>query len=153
MHEPALTDALNERPYRHVNLGPWLIAPYDYLGRVASQRFGGGPNAFFPTPHEVVACMVEMTFGDAAKGGADLRTYSVCDPCVGSGRMLLHASNYSMFLFGQDIDPLMVEITKINGALYAPWLVCPPPESLASKRKLVPPPPAVKRVPPPLSRG
>ena len=53
------------------------------------------------------------------------RTLSVCDPCVGSGRMLLHASNLSLNLWGQDIDSLAIAMCKINGALYAPWLSFP----------------------------
>ncbi len=47
-----------------------------------------------------------------------------------SGRMLLHASNYSLNLWGQDIDPLAVAMCKINGALYAPWLTFPLPASI-----------------------
>ena len=43
--------------------------------------------------------------------------------------MLLHASNFSLRLYGQDIDPLVVAVCKVNGALYAPWIVWPLPES------------------------
>jgi type I restriction-modification system DNA methylase subunit len=67
---------------------------------------------------------------DAKKEGGDLRTYRICDPCVGSGRMLLHASNYSLSLYGQDIDPLAVTMCKINGALYAPWISFPLPDAI-----------------------
>lgn len=51
----------------------------------------------------------------------------VCDPCVGSGRMLLGmASQFEPWMvqlglvqfFGQDLDPLMVRLSKINCALY-----------------------------------
>lgn len=44
--------------------------------------------------------------------------------------MLLHASNISMNLYGQDIDPLAVAMCKINGALYAPWMSFPLPEAI-----------------------
>lgn len=44
--------------------------------------------------------------------------------------MLLYGSNFSLRLFGQDIDPLVVKIACINGALYAPWLAFPLPERL-----------------------
>jgi hypothetical protein len=57
--------------------------------------------------------------------GRDPRTVTVCDPCVGSGRMLLHASNYSVCLYGCDIDPICCRIAAINGVLYAPWLAFP----------------------------
>ncbi len=51
----------------------------------------------------------------------------VCDPCVGSGRMLLGmATQFEPWMvqtglvqfFGQDIDPLMVRLSEINCALY-----------------------------------
>lgn len=59
----------------------------------------------------------------------DLRSKKVSDPALGTGRMLLHASNYSLRLYGMDIDPLVVKISKINGALYAPWMSFPLPAS------------------------
>src|SRR5919197_878659 len=84
---------------------------------------------------------------DTRADGRDLRLTSVCDPCVGSGRMLLHASNFSLCLFGQDIDPLAVAMCKINGALYAPWLSFPLPASIVGSG--VEPPPARLPVPEP----
>jgi hypothetical protein len=44
--------------------------------------------------------------------------------------MLLHASNCSLALFGQDIDPLAVAMCKLNGVLYAPWMVFPLPAAI-----------------------
>ena len=130
--EPRLSDVVNEKLYRQVNLVPLLEAPHDYLGALVAegQAKGWNPRAFFPTPHNVVELMVRMTMHDAGKDGRDPRTLSVCDPCVGSGRMLLHASNLSLNLWGQDIDALAVAMCKINGALYAPWMAFPLPQSL-----------------------
>ena len=71
--------------------------------------------------------IVRMTHHDISSEGRDPRSFSVCDPAVGSGRMLLHASNFSMNLWGQDIDPLAVAMCQINGALYVPWLSFPLP--------------------------
>ena len=71
--------------------------------------------------------MVRMLLHDTVKDSRDPRTLSFEDPCVGSGRMLLHASNMSLSLRGQDIDPLAISMCKINGALYAPWLSFPLP--------------------------
>ena len=146
---PRLSDEANEQLYRRVNLGPLLAKPYDYLGEyVASGKASSwNPTAFYPTPHDVVQCMVEMTMHDAGQGGRDPRTLSVCDPCVGSGRMLLHASNYSMNLYGQDIDPLAVAMCKVNGALYAPWLSFPLPDSILGAH--VKPRPAALPIPQP----
>lgn len=130
----SLSDAASEKLYRQVNLGPLLAQSYDYLGQyVASNRARGwNPNAFYPTPHPVVECMVQM---QAADYRGDARSWRVCDPCVGSGRMLLHASNVSLRLYGMDIDSMCVKMTLINGALYAPWITFPLPESFFGEEK------------------
>lgn len=132
---PPFSTALNERLYRHFDLGPLLVSPHDYLGALYAEGKGRwNPHAFFPTPHSVVECMTRITMADiidALEAGAmlpdgrDPRTVSVCDPCVGSGRMLLHASSYSVSLYGCDIDPVCCRISSINGVLYAPWLTFP----------------------------
>jgi len=117
-----MDDKLSERLYRAVNLELWMQHPGDYLGDAACERFGGGPFAFFPTPHELCEAMVRMTMGNLTlPDGRDPRIASVMEPACGSGRLLLHASNYSLNLRGIDKDPLMVTLCKINMALYAPW--------------------------------
>jgi hypothetical protein len=83
--------------------------------------------------------MVQILMHDGGKDGRDPRTLSVCDPAVGSGRMLLHASNHSVCLFGQDIDALAIAMCKINGALYAPWLSFPLPASITGTHVNAPP--------------
>ena len=95
--------------------------PCDLFGYTLSQKIGNGwnPNAFFPTPETVVACMVQMTMHDTK--GLDQRGLTVCDPCVGTGRMLIYAGQNSMRLFGMDIDYMMVLATKINMAFWCPW--------------------------------
>jgi hypothetical protein len=74
--------------------------------------------------------MARLTLHDAVKEGRDPRTLSIADPCVGSGRMLLHGSTFSLRLSGQDVDPLAVAMCKVNGALYAPWMAFPLPASV-----------------------
>jgi N-6 DNA Methylase len=149
--EPRLADAVNEHLYRAVDLGPLLERPHDYLGEHVARGKGRGwnPTAFYPTPHPVVECMACMLLHDAGAEGRDPRTFSVCDPCVGSGRMLLHAANASLCLYGQDIDPLAVAMCQVNGALYAPWLAFPLPALILGTR--VEPPPAPLAVPHPPS--
>jgi len=95
--------------------------PCDLFAFTLSQSMGKGwnPNAFFPTPAPVVAMMVEMTMHDTK--GIDQRGLTVCDPCCGTGRMLIHAGQKSMRLFAQDIDYMMVLATKINFAFWCPW--------------------------------
>ena len=147
--EPRLADDKHEKLYRSVNLGRLLERPSDYLGEyvATSKAKGWNPTAFYPTPHQVVECMVRLTMGNTAGDGRDPRTLRTCDPCVGSGRMLLHTSNFSLYLYGQDIDPLAVAMCKINGALDAPWLAFPLPASILGTH--VNPPPAALPVPDP----
>jgi hypothetical protein len=151
--EPRLSDETNEPLYRQVNLGPLLERPHDYLGSYVAQGKlrGWNPTGFHPRPHPAVECLVRMTMRHAGQDGRDPRTCSVLDPCVGSGRMLLHAGHVSLYLYGQDIDPLAVAMCKLNGALYAPWLSFPPPASILGTR--VEPPPASLPVPEPPAPG
>jgi hypothetical protein len=133
---PAFSPELDEWLYRNVDIGPMLLAPSDYLGAYLSDTKVNKYNStgFYPTPHEVVEMMTVMTMHDVGHGplpdGRDPRTATVCDPCVGSGRFLLAASNFSFCLYGMDIDGLVCMITRINAALYAPWLAFPFPEKL-----------------------
>lgn len=129
---PNFSADVNERLYRQVNLQPLLEHPYDYLGEFVSihKSSGWNPTAFYPTPHQVAELIVRMTRPEVQSEGRDPRASSVLDPCVGSGRMLLHSSNFSLNLFGQDIDPLAVAMCQINGALYAPWMSFPLPPAI-----------------------
>lgn len=148
---PRLSPEVNEKLYRTVNLGPMLQNPYDYLGAWVSEHkaTGWNPTAFYPTPHQIVKLMVAMTMHDMAREDErDPRTLSVCDPCVGSGRMLLEAANMSLNLFGCDIDPMICLVCKINGALYAPWMIRPIPSEILGVPEVVPAPPAPLPVPP-----
>jgi hypothetical protein len=130
--EPLLKESVNEQLYRQVDLTPLLQTPWDYLGdHVAiGKARGWNPTGFYPTPHPVVECMVQMTMHDFRDDGRDPRTVAVNDPCVGSGRMLLHCSNFSLNMSGQDKDPLAISMCLINGALYAPWMSFPLPSVL-----------------------
>ena len=149
--DPGFSDELNDKLYRTFNAQVWLQNPYDYLGSYLAESQGSGknwnPNAFYPTPMSICQLMIEMQMGDAR---GDQRLQSVMDPCVGSGRLLLVASNRSLLLYGQDIDPLMVDICNINGLLYAPWMVYSPKMKaegqITVKAKKRPPP--KKRRPP-----
>ena len=50
-----------------------------------------------------------------------MKTASVCDPCVGFGRLLMAASNYSLHLYGMDIDYSILKVCKANMWMYVPW--------------------------------
>lgn len=122
-----IDDKTQEQLYKTFNLEPWLTMPADYFGDVMCEMKGKrNRTGFYPTPHSICEMMVAMTFlGNENSEEVDLRTATVCDPCVGTGRMLLHASNYSLRLFGQDIDGRVLQACLINGALYAPWITWP----------------------------
>jgi len=122
-----INEKINEHWYRNFNLGLMIQHPHDYLGDLladskAGKTYWNNPHAFFPTPHNVCEMMYKMTIGDDLKADA-----SVCDPCAGTGRMLMCASNHSVNLWGIDIDRTCVMGCKINGYLYIPWLVKPAP--------------------------
>ena len=107
--------------YKYFKLGLLQQYPFDYLGDLISERKGNGswnPTAFYPTPMSVSIAMAKMTFCN----GSDKAPFeTTIDPAVGTGRLLLAASSYSLFLFGNDIDPTVIKACKINLNLYAPW--------------------------------
>lgn len=124
--EPSrMKDAVQEKLYRAVNLQPILDSPYDYIGTWLAEQKYAQSGGFYPTPHDVVEMMTRMQFED----GADSRSETVCDPCVGTGRFLLHASNYSLRLFGMEINHTILRACLVNMALFVPWAVFPLPES------------------------
>lgn len=131
---PMIDDSEAEKLYRQVNILPWLLSPCDHLGSFLSVRRGKGwnPLAFYPTPGALCEIVSALTMEGLRADNKDVdeRALAVNDPCVGTGRFLLYASNYSMNLSGQDLDPLVLLITKVNGALYAPWINKPPREAI-----------------------
>jgi hypothetical protein len=121
--EPRGCEGASDRLYQAFDLGPMLLWPYDYLGDLFAEMSLGKHAGFYPTPHNLVQMMVEMAFGGG--NGEDQRIATTCDPCMGTGRMLLLASNYTLNLAGMDINPIMWKATLVNGYLYAPWMVRP----------------------------
>lgn len=122
---PRLKPETQKWLYENFNLELFLTYPGDYIGDyICSIRNGKwNPNAFFPTPIPVVKFMVGITCAGAKKDS------TVLDPCTGTGRMLLLASNYSLRLYGVDIDPLMILAAQMNFTMYAPWGIRSFPEA------------------------
>ena len=110
--------------YRTFNLGLFYKEPADHLALLAADRNVGKAGGYFPTPANVVEMIVRMNFGSEPK--PEHKRMSVCDPCSGSGIMLLYASNYSLNLYGMDINPLITKIAIVNSFIYVPWLACRP---------------------------
>lgn len=80
-------------------------------------------NGYFPTPMHICLMMTEMQMTDTDK------TKTVNVPCMGTGSMLLAASNYSLRLFGQDISLDMVKMATINAYLFMPWMISATPST------------------------
>lgn len=112
----------SERLYQIFNLEPLIAYPHDYFGEIMAENAYGRHCGFFPTPMEVAHLMAMMTI---APNGEDMRAKSVMDPAVGTGRLLLAASNYALRLSGQDINRTVLKCCLVNGYLYAPWMVRP----------------------------
>ena len=110
-----IDDDIQEYLYRNFIVSIMLMHPYDYLGdrhmNYLSKK--GNRTAFFPTPPQVSAFMAQLL-------GIE-KDSSVMEPCVGTGAILLQASNKSFNLTGIEIDPFICLMCKINMALYAPW--------------------------------
>jgi len=105
--------------YTQMELHRLIGNPADW-GSIIGLEFIGSKKSsgWFPTPQHVAHMMTKMVIGDG-----DNRVKSICDPCVGAGVFLLEASNYSLNLFGIDIDPLMCSMCEFAGWLFMPWLV------------------------------
>ena len=132
--EPPYCEGAGERLARVFDLPLWQNHPYDFLGDLLAQNAYGKRSGFFPTPHTVAEFMAQMLFS-GQDGKKDTRILTVCDPCVGTGRLLLHASNFSLRLYGMDIDAHLCLATLVNGFLFAPWMV----QTIAlSRRRAIP---------------
>jgi hypothetical protein len=121
--------------YEKFDLGKMLRSPMDWSAYILQ----GGPRwmkvrhamwsqstGFFSTPMNVCQMMTDMLFVGTDPEQAKIQT--VCDPCCGTGSMLLPASNHSLRLFGQDIVPDLCYCAELNGWLWMPWIVYTPPE-------------------------
>jgi hypothetical protein len=63
---PRLSEEVNEKLYRQVDLTPLLEKPHDYLGSCVAigKSKGWNPTSFYPTPHPVVECLVRLLLAD-----------------------------------------------------------------------------------------
>lgn len=107
--------------YRHYNHGLLMKYPADYMawGSCELGSMTDGGHGYFPTPMGICQMMAQMTMSEADKWA------QVSDCCVGTGSMLLAASNYTLRLYGQDISHTMCQMLMVNAWTYIPWLACP----------------------------
>jgi hypothetical protein len=108
----------------------------DILGDLFQGAITYGNAGQFYTPEPITELIVRLTVGDLAN---DSQPKTVCDPCCGSGRMLMAAAEKQprWTFVGQDIDLRCVRMTAINLALwnrrgYVIW-----GDTLAGEQKLV----------------
>ncbi|MGO4695579.1 N-6 DNA methylase [Paenibacillus sp. 2TAB26] len=124
--KPRISAKLNEHFYREFDLFLVLDNPTDYLSQVLCDETGKGYKSglgYFPTPFPITRMMVEMTHGDGDP--EEKKRQAVMDPCVGTGAMLLPASNYFLRGYAQDISGIAVKLCKIQMYFYAPWYASP----------------------------
>lgn len=105
--------------------GDWLGHFYEVHVASASLRSATG---FFSSPAALCKLMVSLNPPGL--------TESVHEPCCGSGRILMAASNYSVNLSGNDVNPTLCRIAELNGWIYVPWLVMPCRELKPEEQKL-----------------
>ncbi len=111
------------RLYQVFCMEAMIAWPADLFGDLLAENRHGRGAGFFPTPHNVVELMTRMTFPP----DADNRLQTFHDPCVGTGRMPLHASNHTYRLSAQDVNDTVLKACIVNGYCFAPWLVRPFP--------------------------
>lgn len=89
----------------------------DVLGDLLQGAISHGNAGQYFTPQPVCDLMARLTIDEAEQDSQEPRT--VCDPCCGSGRMLLAAAKLRPHwrFVGQDIDLRCVRITALNLAL------------------------------------
>jgi hypothetical protein len=121
---PNINKSTDDFWYRTFNLGLFYEEPADHFAEIATEYFVGKSHGYFPTPGPVVELMVRMNFGEEPSDYH--KNKSVLDPCCGTGIMLMYASNYSLNLYGVDINPLLCKIAKVNAYIYVPWLAFRP---------------------------
>ena len=117
--EPMGCEGASSRLYQIFCLESLIAWPYDYWGDLLAENRHGRELGFYTTPMGVAILMTKFLF----LPGKDYRKETLCDPCVGTGRFPLVASNYVLRIYACDIDATVIKATLVNGYCYAPWLV------------------------------
>lgn len=99
----------------------------DILGDLFQGSITYGEAGQYFTPESVTKLMTQLSVDPDTRPTSEQPLY-IQDPCCGTGRMLLEASNINPHaeLVGQDIDSRCVKITAINLGLRSRygWVVC-----------------------------
>lgn len=99
----------------------------DVLGDLFQGAVSYGEHGLYLTPQPVAELMVRLSV-DAKDETADSNTPTICDPCCGSGVLLMEAGkiNPRAELIGQDVDARCARITALNLGLRGKfgWVIC-----------------------------
>lgn len=109
--------------YHDLELQRLIAHPADWGGFIGEAFIGKWhqqSRGWYGTPMAIANLMAGCI---APEEGTDRRLMSVMDPCVGTGRMLFEPSNWSLELYGMDIDHLITNLCIFNAYLFIPWLV------------------------------
>lgn len=113
-----IPDDINKTWYENFKPQLLLALPYDYFGELLVGSSIGKKEAFFPTPMTIVKFMVNVTIRE------DSHIYDKFDdPCMGTGRMGMIASNHSLAIYGTELSNIIYEAALVNMYLYVPWAV------------------------------
>ncbi|WP_008319469.1 hypothetical protein [Leptolyngbya sp. PCC 6406] len=103
-----------------------MRCPSDYFGHILAQgKYGQKHSRFYPTLPSVAEAMAAMGHQVGGRSGQRMRAF---DPCLGTGRLSLAASNYCRAMVGWERDKRLLESAIANFMLYAPDLALPIPK-------------------------
>lgn len=106
------------------DLSQLIRFPSDYFGHLlAHSQYGQRHTRFYPTLQPVAALMAELGH-QVDRSPTPMRIF---DPCLGTGRLALEASNYARALIGWERDRPLLEVALANFMLYAPDFALPIP--------------------------
>ena len=121
---PSVTPKHVEYWNQHFDLSMLLLREGDWIGQWyevnEASNFVKGKQGFFTTPMNICTLMAKITM----ESNTDLLT-EMNEPCCGTGRMFLAASNYTLLMCGQDINLTCIKICRINAWLYMPSIAMP----------------------------
>ena len=124
-----LSEKVHQKLQEQFKLELMLQNPADYFARLFEESGHAGGPGWFATPMNVTEMITQMIFPTTKPWEV------INEPAIGTGSMVLPASNYSLNITGQDISPLMILTAKVNFTLYVPWAIVPYPEQMLEKLK------------------
>ena len=124
-----ITQKIHEKMKEQFKIQPLLEYPSDYFAVLLGESGHAGGPGWFATPMNITELITQVVFNkEKSKPWENLN-----EPCLGTGSMVLPASNYCLSISGQDISPIMILTAKVNFMLYVPWAAIPYPKEMLKK--------------------